>query len=186
MKEAIVKLESAGPYSQSRQYEREIPKTTGESNPDYEERTWRYRCHVNRDGFIIIPPSAITRCIQDAAGYLKMQIPGKGKQTYTKNFKAGLLIPEPAVLPIKRDEVEGEWLSLSGRGIRGQRGVWKCMPLISAWSATFRLIVWDEALSADVLEAHLAAAGMFIGIGRYRPLNGGFYGRFVPKDFQWV
>src|SRR5262245_66011200 len=83
---ATAELEGISPYSQSKHHitpkkERELPK-------DYEERTWRERLHVNKDGYVFIPPMAFKNCIAEIAKFLGVQIPGKGKSTYTKHFEA--------------------------------------------------------------------------------------------------
>lgn len=38
---------------------------------------------------------AFRNCLAEAAKFLSIQIPGKGKSTYTKHFEAGLIIPAP-------------------------------------------------------------------------------------------
>ena len=40
----------------------------------------------------------------------------------------------------------------------------------------------DDAITGDVFKYHLQQAGSFIGIGRFRPRNNGFYGRFKVTD----
>lgn len=89
---ARVLLESVSPYSQSRQHE--IPKEPKELNDTHEERTWREKGHYNADGHMVIPAMSFKNCLAEAAQYLSLQIPGKGKATYTKNFQAGVLVFE--------------------------------------------------------------------------------------------
>jgi len=38
--------------------------------------------------------------------------------------------------------------------------------------------ILDEIITKEVFERTLTMAGQFIGIGRFRPQNNGFYGRF--------
>lgn len=186
MKVAVASLESIAPYSQSRQYEFDVEKLQGESPLDYEKRTWRNRCHVNPEGFVMIPPTQFSGSIQDAAKYLSMPIQGKNKQTYTKNIKAGLLIADGIVLPIKLEDVQVERLSLGPRGISGTTGVLKWMPLIHQWKGELTIHVLDEAITPEVLEKHLETAGSLVGIGRFRPFpSGGYYGRFKVNKIKW-
>ena len=37
----------------------------------------------------------------------------------------------------------------------------------------------------DVFSYHLKQAGMFIGVGTFRPRNGGYFGRFEVSKFDW-
>lgn len=184
MRTAICTLESVSPYSQSRHYD--VPKLPKELAKDYEARTWRERCHVNEDGFVFMPPMAFKNCLSEAAKFLSIQIPGKGKATYTKHFEAGILVMDPIVLPIKKDDVPGEWLFVPSDGKRGGGSrVDKCFPVISQWSGEMKAYILDETITSDVFEQHLREAGNFIGVGRFRPRQNGFYGRFSVKKIAW-
>lgn len=184
MKTAIVTLESTSPYSQSRHYE--VEKGSKESPADYESRTWRERLHVSEDGHVLIPPMSFKNCLSEAAKFLSVQIPGKGKSTYTKHIEAGVLVTEPVKLPVKAAEVDGEWLFVPADGKRGSgKRVKKCFPVIPKWSGQVVFYILDETVTQDVFRQHLEEAGKFIGIGRFRPRNNGFYGRFKVVDVKW-
>lgn len=181
MREIIATLKSVSPYSQSRFHNE--PKLEKESADDYEARTWRKRCHANDDGNVFIPPMAFKNCLSEAAKYLSIQIPGKGKATYTKHFEAGILVTEPLFLGIKIDDVRGEWLHVPSDGRRGgTKRVLKCFPIIPKWSGDVGFYIFDETVTVDVFRTHLEQAGKFIGIGRFRPRNNGFYGRFDVEE----
>ena len=184
MKTAIVTLTSVSPYSQSRHYS--VPKLDKESAADYEARTWRNRLHSNESGNVIIPPMAFKNCLSEAAKYLSIQIAGKGKATYTKHFEAGVLCIEPVVLPVKVADVSSECLFVPADGKRGSgKRVEKFFPVIHSWSGQVTFQILDETITRDVFETHLVEAGKFIGIGRFRPRNNGFYGRFTVKVNSW-
>lgn len=184
MKTATVTLESISPYSQSRHYQAEkLPK---ELAKDYEARTWRERMHVTEAGDIFIPPMAFKNCLSEIAKYLGMQIPGKGKSTYTKHIEAGILVTDPLVLPLKKDDVKGEWLFVPADGRRGSgKRVEKCFPVVPRWTGQVVFHVMDETVTQDVFKHHLEQAGAFIGIGRFRPRNNGYYGRFRVAGMEW-
>lgn len=183
MKIVRAHLESISFYSQSKHY---TPKPDRETAKDYEARTWRERCHTTNDGHIYIPPMAFKNCLSEAAKFLAMQIPGKGKSTYTKHFEAGILVLDELTLPILKDEVEGEWLFVPSDGRRGSGSrVEKCFPLIRSWAGIVTFHVADPVISKEVFEKHLNTAGTLIGIGRFRPRNNGYYGRFRVKLFEY-
>jgi hypothetical protein len=182
---ATVELTSISSYSQSKHYT-DPPKEDKESAKDYEARTWMYRCHVNKEGNIFIPPMCFKNCLSEAAKYLGIQIPGKGKSNYTKHFEAGVLVVEPLVLPIKHEDVAHEWLFVPSDGKRGGgKRVEKCFPLILEWSGEVQFHVLDETITEQVFKQHIVEAGKFIGIGRFRPRNNGYYGRFQVTDLTW-
>lgn len=184
MKTARAHLESVSPYSQSKYIRDKKPRDI--THAEFEEQVWRERLHVNKDGMIEIPPMAFKNCLSEAAKYKSIQIPGKGKTTYTKHFEAGVLCVEPLVLPIKKDDVEGEWLHVPSDGRRGgTTRVEKCFPVIPKWEGVVEFLVMDDIIDKDTFQTHLEDAGKFIGIGRFRPRNNGYYGRFAVKKIEW-
>ncbi|KFB68895.1 hypothetical protein [Candidatus Accumulibacter vicinus] len=184
MKTAIATLRGISPYSQSKHYTTDkLPK---ELPKDFEERTWRDRVHANEDGNVFIPPMAFKNCLSDAAKFLSIQIPGKGKSTYTKHIEAGVLVTDALILQIKKDEVKGEWLFVPSDGIRGGgRRVEKCFPVIHQWGGDVTFYILDETVTEDVFRNILEQAGAFVGIGRFRPRNNGIYGRFKVEKLVW-
>lgn len=191
MRVATATLESISPYSQSKHYE--VPKlsrTTGtvtESGKDYEERTWRERCHVDASGHILIPPMAFKNCLAEIAKYLSVQIPGKGKSTYTKHFEAGVMVLDGLALPETKESVSGEWLFVPSDGKRGgSKRVPKCFPVVREWKGAVTYHVLDDTITEDIFAQHLKEAGNFIGIGRFRPRNNGYYGRFKVAKIDWA
>lgn len=184
MRTATVTLKSASPYSQARHYT--TPKLERETNPDYEARTWRDRLHTTPEGEVFIPPMSFKNCIAEAAKYMGRQIPGKGKSTYTKHFEAGLMVMEPLHLGIQKEDVQGEWLFVPSDGVRGSgKRVDKCFPVIHNWEGVVNFYILDEIITKEVFEQHLIDAGSFIGIGRFRPRNNGYYGRFNVEHMEW-
>lgn len=184
MHKALATLRGVSPYSQSRFHG--IEREPKESADDHEKRTWRHRLHVTKDGRVFIPPMSFKNCLSEAAKFLGKQIPGKGKSTYTKHFEAGVLVTEGPVLNIKADDVPGEWLFLNSDGQRGSgKRVMKCYPRIDEWQCKVEFLIFDDTITKDVFTEHLQESGKFIGIGRFRPRNNGYYGRFEVVKVEW-
>jgi len=184
MQTAIATIEGVSPYSQGSVFTSQ--KNEKESHEDYEKRCWRERLHTDKDGHVFIPPQAFKNCISEAAKYLSIQIPGKGKATYTKHFESGLLTPTPMRLPILVDDVTGVWRFVPADGRRGgTKRVWKCFPEIADWGGDIEFIIFDDTITKKVLEYHLQQAGKFIGLGVFRPRNNGYFGRFDVKKIVW-
>lgn len=187
MKIAKAILQSVIPYSQSKHYVVDKLNDGKESHQAYEERTWKNRCHVNKDGYVFIPPMSFKNCIAEAAKFLSISIPGAGKATYTKHFEAGVLVMEGLTLDLHIDDVEGEWLFVPSDGKRGGGSrVNKCFPIIHEWSGEVNFMVLDEKITEKVFRKVLEESGKFIGLGRFRPRNNGFYGRFSIASFAWI
>src|SRR3990172_423100 len=112
-----VRIEGTAPISFSRAIQ--STKNTGEGADAFEERTWRERLHVGKDGIVFIPPMAVKNALSEVAKYLSEVVPGKGKATYTKHFEAGISVIEPLMLGVKADKVDGERLFVPADGKRG-------------------------------------------------------------------
>lgn len=185
MRLAKVTISGVSPYSQGRFHD--TPKKDKERPDDYEARTWRERLHVNQStGSVFIPPMAFKNCLSEAAKFISMQVPGKGKSTFTKHFEAGILVAEPLDLNLKPENVDGQWLFIPADGRRGSgKRVKKCFPIIHKWGGEVNFMILDETITNDVFEHHLREAGNFIGVGVFRPRNNGYYGRFKVEKIAW-
>jgi len=181
---AVVTFEGESPYSQSKFVQ--VEKKRGEKHDEYEKRTWMNRMELDDDDEVVLSPMAVKRALEDAAKFSGMTIPGKGKSTYTKRFLAGVMVTKPVKLGAKKDDIVGEWFHVPSDGVRGGgKRVMKCFPMVKDWGGTVEITVLDEAITEDVMKEFCEIAARFIGFGRFRPQNGGFYGRFKITDFKW-
>lgn len=184
MRVAIAKLKSDSEYSQSRHIDEEAGDNVDKS--EFEKLMWRKRMHVTGDGFVFMPPMAFKNALSQAARYLNIGIKGRGKATYTKHFEAGVLCMKPLVLPIKAEDVAAEILFVPSDGKPGGgRRVKKWFPYIPSWEGEVEFVVVDPIITEDVFERVLVAAGKFIGVGRFRPVSRGYYGRFGVERITW-
>lgn len=90
-------------------------------------------------------------------------------------------------LGVKKDDVEGEWLFVPASGRRGDgKRVQKCFPLFRTWKGDVTFHILDDVITQQIFEQHLRDAGNFIGVGRFRPRNNGYYGRFKVVGLKWA
>lgn len=177
----------------------QIPKEENETDAAYEERCWKDRLHTDPEGNVFIPPMALKKAVESAAKQVSESVPGKKNATYTKHFKAGILCPDELFLGIKADDVPGEWLFVPSNGQPGGgKRVDKCFPFVPPpWKTQGTLLVLDPILQEtsskegskrglDKVHQYLEYAGQFIGLLRFRPANGGFYGRYKVNSFRVV
>lgn len=191
MHTAKVTLKSISAYSQSRQHTEE--KLNREGYDDYEERTWRSKMHRNKEGQVFMPQMGLKQALTNAARRSGDKIPGKRGATYTKHFEGGVLVIDPPLLydhsgrPILAVEVAGLKLSVNADGKRGSgKRVWRIFPDIAEWQANVTFTVLDDVVTKDVFRKTLDEAGAFVGVGRFRPENGGYYGRFEVVSLEWI
>lgn len=130
---------------------------------------------------------AVKNCLSECAKFLGESVPGKGKATYTKHFEAGTLVTDPLQLGVKADKIDGERLFVPASGKRGDgKRVWKTFPVLREWETSGTVYLLDPVLidKPDKVREYLEHAGKFIGLGRFRPRNNGFYGRFKVESFK--
>lgn len=185
---ATVTLTGITPYSQSREHD--APRLEGESHGDYDARTWANKLNVaTRDGkpTVVIPAHGIQQAFAAAAKYSKRQIPGQGKATWTKKFEAGIAILEDPSLKLDPAGVTSVTISANADGIRGSgKRVPRRFPVMPEWETTFDLYILDPIITQEVFREMVEIAGMFIGIGRFRPEKGGTNGRFKMTKLKWA
>lgn len=176
-------------YSQSRQHF--APMLKGENHDDYDERTWRNKLHTGVDDngkpSIMVPAHGMQQAIAAAAKYSKRKIPGEGKSTWTQKFLSGIAILGDIPLGIHPDKADRVIISANADGVRGSgKRVARRFPQVLNWGANFEVQILDPAITQDVFQEMVVIAGMFIGIGRFRPEKGGTNGRFKLADFTWL
>jgi hypothetical protein len=197
MKKATVKITGLAAYAQSRFHGAE--KLAREGADDYEQRTWPQKAHIDDDGYIFIHALAFKKCIAEAAKYLSMQIPGKGKATFTKNFQSGVLILDNARINgrkglIKASDINqpdtgyvGERLFVPADGVAGSgKRVHRLFPVVhNPWTCEVNFVIVDDIITKYVFAKHLEIAGSLIGVGAFRVRNGGIWGRFKGEVIDW-
>lgn len=184
MRYADVTIKGVSPLGFNRRVK--VEKKDKENHDDYERRTWRERMHYDEKGFVFIPPMAFKKCIENAAKYLSIQIPGKGKATYTKHFLSGIMVLDCMKLDVKKDDVPSEELDVPADGQSGgKKRVTKFFPRIDQWGGTFRVYILDNTITDSILQQVIEESGKFIGLLFFRPQNGGFWGRFILEDIEF-
>lgn len=162
-------------------------KAAKESHDDFEERTWRERIHQDSKGNAFINPMSMKNCLSAVAKYLSETVPGKGKATYTKHFLSGVACSEPLMLGVKAKNIPAERLFVPSDGRKGGGSrVWKNFPKVEDWETEAEIIVVDPFIKPEKIEEYLKLAGKLIGLGFFRPGNGGYWGKFDVKDFKVV
>lgn len=175
-------LESESPLIFSRMLSQVDPltaKQSRETHEDYDLRIFREKAWADGTGQVIIPRVFFKRALEEAAQFLGLQIPGKGKSTYTKHFKAGVQVISNLPVGLQREELTHIVINCHADGKRGSgKRVVRSFPQVNEWRGEVAFFVIDEMVTKEVLRRHLEVAGTMIGIGSFRPLQGNDSGRF--------
>jgi hypothetical protein len=158
-------------------------KKPREAADAFEERTWHMRLHIDeKTGKAFIPSMAFKNGLMTAGKKLSMKVPGQARKTFTSIITSGIICPTPAVLNFGLDDCEKETLFVSANGKSGQgtgTRVMRHFPTYRGkWTTEIEFFIMDPAITKDVLLEHLQCMGKLVGVGRFRPEVGGFYGMF--------
>lgn len=180
-----VTIKGVSPYSPSAG----LPPVPAGYNPDeWDELNWKDKAHADeKTGKIFIPFMAFKKCLSASAKLTIRKVSGKGNKTFSSIVQAGIMIDTPLVLDMTRDDLISEKFHMSSQGDATGRGkrVWRRFPRIDTWGGVLTFHIFQEDLSKDVFEEYLEEAGMMIGVGRFRPENGGVNGRFQIEKTEW-
>jgi hypothetical protein len=183
---ATVTLVGISPYSQSRAHDE--PRGEKESPEDHDRRTWRLKAHIDPETQeVVMPAMGLKMAIAEAAKRLSIKIPGKRNATFSKNILSGVLVTGDIGLGLNIKDVREEVVYCNADGVRGSgKRVHRRFPMIpNGWKGTATIAIIDDEIPEEVVERCLREAGNLIGIGRFRPQNGGFLGRFEVKSIKW-
>lgn len=179
------------PYSQSKMLN--ISRDKGEDWDTYESRVWRLKMHtttVDDTDYVSIPAAALTQCVVEFAKMRSDRIPGKGMKTWAKPFVTGVRVFNDVVTSCTADVVYSETHMCDAQGSKGSGGgsrVPRTFPCIKqGWTANPVYLISDETIPLDTFLEYLTSSGYQIGIGRWRPQNGGSKGMFAVASLDEV
>jgi hypothetical protein len=190
MRQVKIAIENVpgSPYSQSAKHDE--PMLDRESHDDYDARTWRNKCTVNKEGHVCIPAMAFKQCIDTAAYKLGQKVPDRRGATFKSFFASGFFCDHDVLIsngkPLTPTDAECKLISANSDGVRGSgKRVPRRFPEFSKYSGVAEFTILDDVITKSVFEQHVKAAGMVVGIGRFRPEKGGTNGRFRATKFEW-
>ena len=158
--------------------EQEVKKTKsahGTPQEEAEQAAYRLASGNGHLGQLMLPAEHFLGAITNAGSGL--QVRGKGKATYKKLFKGALDI-EPDYIGLSSNA--GETLhnyAVDSRPVKikaTQGRVMRHRPHLIDWRAEFNVVVRNDGIPLEVLEAAIADAGQSQCVGDYRPRYGTF------------
>ena len=131
----------------------------------------------DENGQIYEPASHIEGTLKQASKTLK--IPGKRGATYSKLIGSAVSV-EPDVILHKITDYE-----IDARPVVIQRArVVRYRPIFKNWELSFDIIIGDDQIPSEVVKQSLDHAGLYVGIGDFRPGRGGKFGKFMVTEFK--
>jgi hypothetical protein len=190
MRHVKVYLESIPGSNYSQSAKHQTPFLDRESHDDYDVRTWREKCTTNQQGIVCVPAMAFKQSIDTCAFKLGVKVPARRGATFKSFFASGFFcdhdVPIANGKPLTKDDADCKLISANADGKRGSgTRVPRRFPEFPVWNGEAEFTIVDDVITPDIFEQHVKSAGIIVGIGRFRPENGGTNGRFRVKKFEW-
>lgn len=130
--------------------------------------------YKNSDGKFYQPSEMIEAAMAKAAVNFKLE----GKKSYKDVIKGGIIVNPIEILhKSQKFIVDARW----GKNPNTRGAVWVVRPRIDDWELNFSIdLLQDERVSEQTLKEILAYAGLYVGIGAWRPK----FGRFEIITFK--
>lgn len=177
MKEVQVTIKGISPLIMHRfpmvGAEDESKKRTGFPDWKAEAETALYQ----KDGKLYQPADHIERSMAIAGA--NFRIPGKRGKSYSTLIGATVdVVPDAIPHKIQKYVIDS-------RPVVVQRArVVRYRPRLDEWELSFTLRLHDDQFPVSVMNEILTYAGLYVGIGDYRPGKKGKYGKFMVTQFK--
>ena len=168
-------------------------KEDGESSDAYDLRCWPERASYTDDpgNPIHLPALAVKKAMESYAAYSGEKIRGQGSKTWTQKFQRGVMELGLAYLwrgteRLNLQTLEPKKLFVPADGKPGgTKRVYRRFPYLKAgWSAEGRLAVVEPCITEERLLDFLNNAGIYVGVGFWRPERRGLWGRFIVDRLE--
>lgn len=132
--------------------------------------------YKDKKGKFYQPSEMIEAAMVKAAVNFKME----GKKTFKDVIRGGIIVdPEEIVHKNQKPTMDARW----GRNKNTGGAVWVVRPRFDEWSLDFKIdLLQDERVSPETLRSILEYAGLYVGIGAWRPK----FGRFEVIKFEEI
>lgn len=129
----------------------------------------QFEMHAYKKGSKFYQPSEM---IEAAMAKSAVNFKLEGKKSYKDVIKGGIICdPEEIVHKNQEVTMDKRW----GRNKNTGGAVWVVRPKLDKWELDFQIqLLQDERVSPEILKEILTYAGLYVGIGAWRPKMGRF------------
>lgn len=106
---------------------------------------------------------------------------GKGKATLSKIMGSMVSISPEAIILTNQKWIEDVQVGVNPM-TKGRMQIRR--PRFDKWGAKFELTVSTDDIPRDIMQGVLIHAGLYVGVGDWRPAKKGKYGKFTLKTFN--
>ncbi len=189
MKQFEIKIEGLSPYMQHRmddiklaEWEKLRGKIMERPEVSIEDAIRaEYHCYRTKLGHCYIPSDHIRGALINAGTFMKAKVGGRSKSM--KSIVAGQFIPaQDQIIIADYDAIDKR--SAVNRNVKAR--VIVIRPKWNKWNAEFVLNVLNDSITKETVKELTDYAGLYVGIGSFRPQNSGMFGTFKVVDCKVI
>lgn len=144
--------------------------------PDWKEEAER-ALYRDETGVIYEPATHIESALREAARNFKVS--GRRGATYFRLVGSTVTV-SPDAIPHDSPDYQ-----IDSRPVVVQKArVVRYRPRFDKWGLAFHIVCHDDQLPGEIVKQVLDYAGLYVGIGDFRPGKGGKFGRFIVTRFE--
>lgn len=148
----------------------------GKKNKDQKVAEAKTRIHQAMDGSVCIPSDNFKKCLVDGANSLGLK---DGRRALAPYLEATVFVEHDLSFGVAAaDEIHEHWGRIPPR--KGALANIRRPMMKAGRTLDFTLVVFDDRRDEKQLRAALEHAGLYSGLGSWRPK----YGRFVVKTWK--
>jgi hypothetical protein len=140
-----------------------------------------YHCYRNAEGRCYIPADHIRGALIAAGSFVKAKVGGRSKSMKTIVAAMFMPVPEQITMP-DYDAIDKR--SAVNRNVKAR--VITVRPKWTKWEASFVLQVDEDSIAKEAIQQIIEYAGKYVGIGSFRPVNNGLFGRFELTKIELI
>lgn len=176
-----VKIEGVTPYMQHRMDDQKLEDWEKNrkqiiERPDVaieDAKRAEYHCYRNGTGKCFIPSEQLRIAFIQGANFLKAKVGVRTKSM--KSIIAAILMVSPEHIDLPDYDLIDK-RSAVNKNIKAR--VIVIRPKWSTWEAEFDMVLSNGTITIETIKELIELTGEYVGIGSYRPMNNGYFGRF--------
>lgn len=132
-----------------------------------------YHAYRNTEGKCFIPSEHLRQSLIQAGTFMKSKVGVRTKSMKSIVASTFMVEPDEIIIP--------DYQAIDKRSTVNRNNKARVMvirPKWAEWGAEFTLNVLEPTITDETVSKLITFAGLYIGIGSYRPTNNGMFGKF--------
>jgi hypothetical protein len=138
-----------------------------------------FHSFTNEEGKFYLPCEHIRAALINGGTFLKSKVGVRTKSMKSIVAAMFMVNPEEIFLP-DFDAIDKR--SAVNKNVKAR--VMVVRPKWTKWTAEFKLCTGEDTFTDKQIMELLNTTGSYVGIGSFRPLNNGYFGRFQVKELE--